>query len=82
MPKDTSPIDKETVLREAGQIEADGGRWKIQHVAAVLNCAVSTVYNTPWLLRICKRVGKRGRRWVPAEVRAGQPSTHSNRTGS
>jgi len=59
-----------SLLNEASAIEAAGGEWRSWHVAAVLDCAKSTIYNTPWLLAIARRVGKRGLRWSPAEVRA------------
>jgi hypothetical protein len=68
-------------LREASAIELSGGEWKLRHVVAVLERARSTVYNTPWLLQIAKRVGKRGLRRVPAEVRnhaASAPASEVN----
>lgn len=60
------------VLREALAIESAGGDWKMKHVQAVLNCARSTVYQTPYLTKLRKRVGKRGVRWTPREVRSYQ----------
>ena len=71
---ETLAMDKAAVLEEAERLERMGAQWKVQHVAAVLNCAVSTVYNTPWVLKLCHRVGKRGRRWIPAQIRAGRPN--------
>jgi hypothetical protein len=73
-------IDRVELLAEALEIEKAGGQWKVPHVMAVLDCARSTIYNTPWLLRTCKRIGKRGRRWVPADVRRGP--TVLKQTGS
>jgi hypothetical protein len=75
MAEDT--IDRVALLKEAAEIEAAGGEWKMRHVAAVVDCARSTVYNTPWLLAIARRVGKRGLRWLPAEVRARKRLTDS-----
>ena len=65
-------IDRAAVAEEAARLEAAGADWKTQHVMAVLGMARSTVYNTPWLMRISRRVGKRGRRWTPREVRNAQ----------
>lgn len=75
-------IGRIALAQEAAAIEAAGGEWKVQHVMAVLDCARSTVYDTPWLRRIAKRVGKRSLRFVPAEVRARGPITPLKRTGS
>ncbi len=60
------------IAEEAQRLEAAGADWRAHHVAAVLDCAISTIYVTPWLMRISRRVGKRGRRWTPAEVRRAQ----------
>lgn len=77
---DAMSINTDAIRAEARKLERDGGEWKLRHVMAVLGCAKSTVYNTPWLLRIAKPVGKRGLRWDPAEVRNRGPlSTDANR---
>lgn len=70
----STPLDRLAILNDAAAIEAAGGEWRVEHVSAVLDCARSTVYNTPWLLRIARRVGKRGLRFRPADVRAGVPA--------
>lgn len=66
-------LDSRTRLAaEAAALEAAGADWRIDHVAAVLGCARSTAYDTPWLKRIARKVGKRGVRFIPAEVRRAQ----------
>lgn len=65
------------VLEEAQAIERAGGEWDARHVAAVLGCSRSTVYDTPWLLQISVRAGGRGRRWRPKDIRERQ--THAAR---
>ncbi len=84
----TPTIDRAALLKEAMELEQGGGEWKFLHVMAVLNCARSTVYDTAWLMAIAKRVGKRGLRWNPAEVRNRGPidasarARRQQRTGS
>lgn len=56
-------------LDEALALEARGLEWRVWHVAAFLDIGRSTVYQTPWLMAIAKQSGRRGLRWVPAEVR-------------
>jgi predicted DNA-binding transcriptional regulator AlpA len=68
------------VAAEATRLEAAGADWEAKHVAAVLGCARATVYDTYWLKRISRRVGGRGRRWTPSEVRAAQ-AIESTRRG-
>lgn len=65
-------IDRVALLEGAMAIEAAGGDWTVSELAAVLGCSRRTVYETPWLMRISRRVGKRGRRWNPKEVRTAQ----------
>ncbi len=73
--------DRLKILEEATALEAAGGDWNMRHVAAVLNCSRPTIYNTYWLMRISRRVGKRGRRWTPREVRAAQAIASSTTIG-
>lgn len=79
-------IDRAAIAEEAARLEAAGADWKVKHVTAVLGCARSTVYDTPWLMRISRRVGKNGRRWNPKEVRNAQAIASGHvtlsRTGS
>ena len=77
-------IDRIALAQQASTIEAAGGDWTIYHVMAILDCARSTVYETPWLRRCAKRVGKRGLRFDPKKVRAGdvKPAYPLRRTGS
>lgn len=70
--------DRLTVLTEATAIERAGGDWEAKHLVAVLGCAERTVYNTPWLRRIRRRIGTRGWRWNPAEVRTQQSLVSRN----
>lgn len=72
MAEEPVPIDRATIAAEAARLEAAGADWKIKHVMAVLGVARSTAYDTPWLMRISRRVGKNGRRWTPSEVRTAQ----------
>jgi hypothetical protein len=66
-------IDERTsIAEEAKKLEAAGADWHAKHVAAVLGCAVKTVYDTPWLKRVARKVGRRGVRFTPAEVRRAQ----------
>lgn len=66
-------IDEQARLaEEATKLEAAGADWRVEHVAAVIGCARSTAYDTPWLMRIARRVGRRGVRWNPKEVRQAQ----------
>ncbi len=65
-------IDRAAIAEDAARLESAGADWEASHVGAVLGMARSTIYNTPWLMRISRRVGKRGRRWNPREVRNAQ----------
>lgn len=71
--------DRLTVLEEAAKLEQLGGDWEAKHLVAVLGCAERSVYNTPWLRRIRRRVGTRGWRWTPREVRTQQALVSGNR---
>lgn len=71
-------IDRIAIAAEATALEAAGADWNAKHLAAVLGCAVSTIYDTPWLRRIKRRTGVRGARWVPREVRNAQAIASSH----
>lgn len=64
--------DRVAVLKQAAEIEAAGGQWESQHVAALLGLARKTIYDTAWLNRIKKPAGNGTWRWIPAEVRRQQ----------
>jgi hypothetical protein len=72
MALDEKTIDRIKLIEQATAIEAAGGDWNVRHVMAVLDCARSTVYETPFLVKIRRRVGRRSVRWNPKEVRAYQ----------
>lgn len=61
-----------SIVEEALRLEAAGADWKAKHVRAVMGCAISTIYDTPWMMRASRRVGRRGRCWNPRELRAAQ----------
>ncbi len=66
-------IDERTQLaEEAARLEAAGADWNVKHVAAVLGCSRSTIYDTYWLIKIAHRVGRTQLRWNPRELRAAQ----------
>lgn len=74
-PAGTRPAKMEkrlAVLQEAHALEVAGGDWSAVHVGAVAGCAVSTVYDTAWMMRVSRPVGSRGRRWIPSEFRREQ----------
>jgi predicted DNA-binding transcriptional regulator AlpA len=67
--RSTATIDRVAIARDATEIEAAGGEWTVRHVMAILGIARSTVYDTAWLIARARRIGKRGLRWNPADVR-------------
>lgn len=59
------------LAEEATRLEAAGADWESKHVAAVLGCGRSTIYDTRWLMQCSRRVGVK-RHWIPRELRAAQ----------
>lgn len=73
-------LDERTRLaEEAARLEAAGADWSVKHVAAVLGCARSTIYDTFWLMKISRRVGRTRLRWNPRELRAAQAKESQTR---
>lgn len=73
-------LDERTKLaEEATRLEAVGADWNAQHVGAVLGCSRSTIYDTFWLMKISRRIGRTRLRWNPAEVRAAQAAESASR---
>lgn len=72
IPARLTEAEHQRLLADAIAREAIGGRWRVQHLMAVLDLSRASVYRTPWLMRLKKRRGARGVQWIPAEVRAAQ----------
>jgi predicted DNA-binding transcriptional regulator AlpA len=67
------------IAEEAAALEAAGADWNTHHVIAVLGMSRATIYNTPWLMRVARRIGKRSLRWSPRQVRAAQAEAPNRR---
>lgn len=67
------------IAEEAGRLEAAGLDWEAKHVAALLGCSRSAVYDTGWLRACSHLIGHGKRRWTPAEFRAARSSEQSRR---
>jgi predicted DNA-binding transcriptional regulator AlpA len=67
------------IAEEAARLEAAGADWEVKHVAAVLGCSRSTIYDTYWLTKIARRVGRSRVRWNPREVREAQRAESEKR---
>lgn len=73
-------LDERTRLaEEAAKLETAGADWSVKHVVAVLGCARSTVYDTYWLMKVSRRVGRGSLRWNPRELRAAQAAESATR---